>query len=851
MLGIRTPQQTTTHLGKVAEARTKTNLVDLTEEEVFISQLSSRIRKSWERAKTNKTKVEHNMLECLRERKGEYGPQELREIQAAGGSDIYIKLATSKIRAGIAHIKSILLPDGDRAYGIDPTKNPTLPEWINDAILERILQNPNMVDAQGQPIDPMDQIDLLQTLARREMNSIARTRARNMDRKIQDQLEEGQWTDAMSQFIDDFCTYPAAFMKGPFFAQEPRLKYENTQQGFKVKQTMEVVMKYRTINPFDAYPAAGVDSVHKGDFIERIRMQRNDLYSMLGQPGYNDQAIKDVLSDYRAQKLEHWLWTDVTRSHIADHVQHWHQSTTDLDGLHWYGKAQGIELIEWGMNPKLIDNPLMEYECDAILIGNHVVRAALNTDPLYRRPIHSSCYEKIPGSVFGNSPSMLMRSTSRMVNATGRALQNNLAHASGFQAEVDYTRVSGETDVFDLHPFKVWQTKESEYAGDRPAVRFFQPDSNAPELINVIDYFKVMADNDTGIPEFLHGGTGANTGADATAKGRAMLLDQSAKLLYSSIMNIDRDVCKPKIKMMYDYNMIHDPDEEIKGDCQVVPKGINARLQMDAARQSHMALLEVTGADPEDRQLIGLEGRAKLLKKMMSTFDDIDHDEIIPSDEELERRVQDIQNAPPPPDPAMLKIEAMQADSQARNQIEQQKIEQANTLARENRMGERMLKMMELRSKEQISKDELDKRVQEEIIKLRATRMSERERMQMDVLREKMKAEAASKMKVMELKANLQNPDNNIPKADQQVSKDDIRSIVESVVAPMISTFQNDTAKVMDQLTDSISKDVDASPSVINVNVDSSCTPQSKTITTSRDASGNLQATVTPTGANT
>lgn len=859
MLGVKTPKQTTEHLERLAAEKSQSAIVDLTEELEFTTHLAGRIRKSWEAAKSNKTKVEHNMLECLRERKGEYGPEEHREIKAAGGSDIYIKLATSKIRAGIAHVKSILLPEGDQAHGIEPTKNPTLPDFINDLIVQRILSNPNMVDKQGKPVDPMAQVDLLQTMARREMTSMAKQRARNMDRKITDQLQEGGWVEAMTQFCDDFMTFPAAFMKGPYFANVPRLTYKHTAKGMRPVHEVQTVMKFRAINPFDAYPAPGADSVQKGDFIERLHMTKSDLQAMRKMPGYNEKAINDVLADHRNAKLNDWLWTDVTRAHIAEHTHTWKESTTELDGLHWYGRAQGFELIEWGMSADLIEDPLKEYEVDAILIGRHVVRVALNTDPLYRRPIHSSSYEKIPGSVFGNSPSMLMRSTQRMVNATARALQNNLAHASGFQVDVDYLRVSSETDVFDLHPFKVWQTRESEYAGDRPAVKFFQPESNAPELINVIDYFKQMADNDTGIPEFLHGGTGANTGADATAKGRAMLLDQSAKLLLSSIMNLDRDVCIPKIRMMYDYNMMYDPDEDIKGDAQVVAKGINARLQQDSARQSHMALLEVTGADPEDRALMGLTGRAKLLKKLMSTFDDIDEDEIIPSDEELERRIAELEAQEPPPDPALLKVQAQQQSDQARLQLDTKRLQQEQANSEAALRAQRLITSMQLASKEKISENEIAKRVQDEIIKLRATRMSERERMQMDVLREKMKAEAAAKLKVLEMKSQLEiTRENNranqsvaqsqqaTDAAANQITVDDVRAVVESVVAPMISTFQNDTMKVIDSITDTVSKETDAAPSVINVNIDSSSAPVKKSITTSRDAKGNLQATVTP-----
>ena len=869
MLGIRTPAQATEHLNQVARTRYQDSDVDLTDQDTYITGLASRIRRDWSQAKTDKIKVEHNMLECLRERKGEYGPEELSAIRSAGGSDIYIKLASSKVRAGIAHIKSVLLPEGDRAHGIAPTKNPTLPDWINDKLVERILQNPLMVDDKGQPIPPLEQLDLLQNLSRREMSAMAKRRARNMDRKIQDQLQEGGWADAMSQFIDDICTLPAAFMKGPYFSHEPRLTYQFGREGFRPQSSIQMVMKFRTINPLDAYPAAGSDSVHKGNFIERLRMNRNDLLNMRNSNGYDKKAIDEVLRHYRNGSLNNWLWTDQMRSQIADHTSHWNKQTTELDGLHWYGKAMGYELIEGGVSATLIDEPLREYECDAILIGTQIVRAALNLDPLHRRIIDSTCYEKIPGSVFGNSPSMLMRSTSRMVNATGRALQNNLAHASGFQADVDYTRVSAETDPFDIHPFKVWQTRESEFAGDRPAVRFFQPESNAPELINVIDYFKRMADNDTGIPELLSGGTGQNTGADATAKGRAMLLDQSATILLSAIMNIDRDVCMKKVKMMYDYNMLNDPDEEIKGDCQVVPKGINARLQMDTARMSHMALLEVTGNDPEAKAIMGVEGRAKLLKSLFKTFEDIDIDDVIPSDEELERKVAKIENTPPPPDPALLKVQAQQEEAQGKLQLEARKLdmeaqreqmrmqadasklEQENEIAKQKFMAERALKMMDMKSREQVANIEAQGRVQSTQVDaaaklqsttqtIRADRIGQRERAKLDMVREKFKATQAVKVKLMDMKPLPgENADSN---SNNDLTTEDIRSVVESVVAPMISTFQSDTAKIMDELTATLSAD----PSVFNINVDATSGPVVKRMTTSRDSTGNLQATITP-----
>lgn len=854
MLGIRTPEETTKHLAAVADekARTAVDVEDLVEEQRFVSQLAAHIRRSWQAARSDKTRVEHNMLECLRERKGEYGPEELQFIREAGGSDIYVPLAMAKIRAGIAHTKAILLPAGAKAYGIEPTRNPSLPMFMQDMIAERIVSNPNMVDDEGQPVDAMAQVDLLMDMARQELTDMSKRAARGMERKITDQLQEGGWYRAMSDFIDDLFTYPAAFMKGPFFAMEPVLKWERTRGGMKPVQTYEKRVKFRTINPFDAYPAPGVDSVHKGDFIERVRLSRGELYRMREMPGYNARAIDEVLMDQSTGRLENWLWTDSARQSIAEHQYFWYKSTTELDGLHWFGRAQGTALIEWGMPPLMVPDPLDEYEVDAILIGGHVVRASLNPDPLYRRMVHATAFEKVPGSVFGKCPSMLMRNTQRMVNAAARAMQNNLAHASGFQVEVDYSRVSAETDIHDLYPFKVWQARESEFSGDRPAVRFFQPQSNTQELIGVIDYFKQMADNDTGIPEFLHGGPGASEGATGTYRGQSMLLDQSAKLLRSSIGNVDEDIAMPILTMLYDHNMLYDEDESIKGDSQVVAKGANAMLQRENSRQATMALLEVTNNET-DMQIIGLEGRAHLVQNLVRSFEDIDADQVIPSDEALEAKLAQIAATPPPPDPAMAKVEATMQLEQSKMQLEQQRMQFEQQKFAATLEQQVMTDRMKMQSAEKIEQKKLDQTMQDEIVRLRATRMSERERLSIEIQKEKLKAETEVRLKVAEIKASRETAReqtkaqmSTAAPVEPAITDADIRNVVESVVAPMIDSFRTDTLRVMDQLTAKISAE-ESAPQTINVNVDMPAQPPiSKTVRTTRDAAGNLTATVEP-----
>ncbi len=826
--------------------------VKLTDELPINSQLVSRIRNDWYRNRTNKYIIERRMLNSLRARKGEYSPGKLGEIaQSGSGSRLYVKLTTAKIRTAIAHIKSVMMPTGSWSHGVKPTKEPNMPPWMIDEAAQYLQQNPMFLDEQGRPVELEKQADNLEHMIRVELQRKAKQSARRMERKIYDQMQEGGWRKALSDFIDDLCTYQAAFMKGPYFVNKARLSYAMTPDGqFLPTRTIEPVMHWRTIDPFDAYPAPGADSVHKGSFIERLRITREELYAMKETPDvYDSDAIDRVIEMNFNEKLDNWLWTDSERHRIADHTFFWYAQTTDFDGLHWYGEALGSELIEHGVPASQIDDLNRPYQVDAILIGNEIIKATLNTDPLYRRNVTSSCYENTPGTVFGNSIADLMEEDQSMINSSARALQNNLAHSSGFQVEVDYTRLHPNTDPNDIYPFKIWQGKESEHSGDRPVARFFQPKSNASELIAVMQKWSELADIHTGIPSFLHGGASPET--SSTAKAAQMLKDDSAKLLRSAIINVDEDMVTPNVEFVYDWNMLYDDDQSIKGDTQVCAKGMNAALQREGARQQHMALLDLT-SNPEDRELLGDEKRITIMRNLMDTFEEIDTDEIIPTDDEIQFRLAQRAAAPPPPDPQMEKIAADREINAAKLELEREKL--AN--AEEQRLADSAIKLqlanIDRETRIQVSQDDLDKKMQNEIIKLRAARHSAFEISQLDIEKERMKLEAKAREKVQDLRNQLalqkQSEKAGMQPAETAIDKDGIDAAVQAALMPLVTEFKKESLDAIDRVAQMLNREAGLSGD-INVAVNlPDCKPGKKHVTATRDAQGNLQATITPEG---
>jgi len=812
-----------------------------------IIELAARIERCWQENSRAKEPVEQELLQSLRDRKGVYSPIEEQHIAQEGGSDIFMKLAATKIRACSAHITTVLMPEGDMAFSMVPTPEPELAPWMEEAIIQRSLEG-GRVESNGQPVNPVEQSRMLERMIKEEMERMSKEAAENHNQLIMDQLIEGGWNEALLSFIDEFSTFSAAIMEGPVFQKKAKRKWSREPGGeWKVKTTIEPKMVFGTLSAFDVYPSPSAETCQDGDLIIRRRYRRGDLWEMIGLDGYSEQAIRDVLVEYGRNGLRDWIWTDNQRAHLENKEYYWMRSASDeIDGMHFYGRAQGIELLEWGVSPEIITEPLADYEIDAIKIGRHVIKAVVNRDPMFRRPIFRACYEQVPGSFWGNSVPFLMRDIQRMCNGVARQLQNNMAHSSGLQIEVNYDRLAKETDPFDIYPNKVWQTRSNEFTSNSRAVEFFQPTSNANELLGVYNQFLPQADDATGIPRFAHGNEQVG-GAGDTARGLALLMDSSARLLRKSIGNIDTMI-KSVIEMIYDYNMRTSDDYSIKGDLRIVAKGANALLQRESMREMHRMALEAT-ANPVDLEIIGPEGRADLLRDMFNTMPSV-RDGIVPSSEQVKQKA-DSQSQQP--NPEMMKFQAEQQAAQAKLQLEsqmaQQKIQAQMQIDDRKIQSEMQVQQMRLQSDQQIEAAKLQAQIQRDtqtgqvaMQRERVIQTSKTRQLEMEL---RFKAQQAVADRQAEREARGQEPQR----------EDDVKQAVIMEVGKMIEVLSKDMEKRGDNMSDLVDRTIASVekvkaeggiPSSITVNVDASCEKKSgsKKIEVSRGNDGKLTGTV-------
>jgi hypothetical protein len=615
------------------------------QDEPVLRGIAGHIKKCWTAARVAKeSTVEPRMHRNIRARRNEYDPELLSVIRQQGGSEIYMGITSTKARAAASWLRDVLMgSDSDKPWVISPTPIPDLNPDILDGLVAQSQQliAEFMQENGGQHPDDSQVLKMMAEMkseALAELRAQAQVSADMMSDRIQDQLIEGGWMEAISDFIDDLTTFPSAILKGPVVRRKPKLTWVKGPSGWGVEVKDDFVKEVERVDPFDIYPAPNASGVEDGFIIERHRMSRADLDQLVGVEGYDDQSIRAVLSEYGKNGLRMWLWND-TEQALAEgkHVTGLTNAPDpEIDALQFWGSVSGESLLEWGMTDKEITDPTKEYNVEAWLIGEWVIKATLNYDPLGRKPYLKASWETVPGAFWGNSVADLVRDAAMMCNSSARALANNMGIASGPQVGVNVERLADGEDITQMVPWRIWQFKNNQYGGSDAPINFFQPSSQAAELMAVYEKFAALADETSGIPKYITGDS-APGGAGRTASGLSMMLQSAGKSIKQVISTIDVQIIEPLLQRWYAHNMLYSDDPTLKGDVQINAKGVLSLINHETAIVRRNEFLQLTLNSPIVQQVVGLEGVADLLREMAKGLD-MDSARLVPPIEQLRKR---------------------------------------------------------------------------------------------------------------------------------------------------------------------------------------------------------------------
>lgn len=604
----------------------------------LIVGLSSHVRKRWEVMRDHKKQdIEERLTKTARARNMEYSAAKMAEIKAQGGSEIFMGIVSTKCRTATAWLRDTLLgTGGDKPWSISATPVPDVPPDIITKLQGIMQQNLMQFYAQGgDQVDPANLKQLasgMKDTAMREMKHEAEKRVDRMEKKMEDQLIEGGFIKALFEFTNDIATYPFATLKGP--VPRKRKVLEWAEGGLAPTETVRD--EWERVDPYKFYWAPWGDDIQNMPVIEVHHLTREDVEGMIGVEGYDEDAIRSLLSDFGVGGFD---WLDKDDAEMEDlEGKDFDEAASDLvAAIQLWDSIPGHLLIEWGLKEKEIDDPQRSYPCEVWMVNNVVIKAVLNYDMLGRKPYYVTSFEKVPGRIDGNGVADLCMDAQSMCNAAARSLSNNMGISSGPQVGVNVSRLPAGEDITQMYPWKIWQFQQSEYGDVSQPINFFQPNSNAQALMAVFDRFMDIADEITGIPKYM---TGQHVpGAGRTSSGLSMLISNAGKSIKQVIANIDHDVLTPMLERQYQRNLRYSNDPDLIGDVQIIAKGAMSLVVKEAESVRKTEFLRLVLESPVAQQIVGLPGTAELMRDLAGNLNS-NIDRLVPSREDVEKQQQ-------------------------------------------------------------------------------------------------------------------------------------------------------------------------------------------------------------------
>ena len=623
----------------------------------YVTKLAEYVKNAFQDAVTHRTKngVSDRMMHSRRLKQGVYETDELNAIEQKGGSKLFHNITETKCEALQALLGDVFGQIQDRAWDASPTPIPSLDDSTSEDVIRLTVEQ-----FAGNPEATPEQVtefanNLYDETLKVEIED-AKEKCARMVTVMDDQTTEGGFLDALNDFIADLSVYPSAIMKGPVLVSKKRMAWVNGE----ISVTQKTIPTWSCVDPTTFYPAPNARTIDEGYVCEVVTFDKRALSELREVDGWKDTAIDAVIGAKRQGKsgiaaaggLDPNISTDKADLEDRETSTNGGIASSSVSGVEFWGSVQGKMLSAWGMKDG-IDDQNKYYEVNCVMVGDLILKAVLNPDPLGRRPYYVTSFMPNKNSVWGTkSVPEKMADCQQGVNGAQRNMMNNLALSSGPQVAVDIDAVPAAymSQIAKIFPWKVWPYHGKEVGPGRKPMDFFQPNSNVQELLAVSEYYENKSDERTLIPRYTYGDNDLG-GAGSTASGLSMMMNAANRGIKRIIKNVDLSIMRPMIERLYVWNMMFHEDDEIKGDVQVVPRGALAMLLREQTQLRRQEFLSMTN-NPTDLQIVGIKGRSEILRAIAKGLD-LDADAIVPPEEELLAMVNnDLEGQLPPELPA-------------------------------------------------------------------------------------------------------------------------------------------------------------------------------------------------------
>ena len=577
---------------------------DTTVTDVEISSVVQYVESRFKRSEDYRHQDEQRWLQAYRNYRGLYGPDV--QFNETEKSRVFVKVTKTKTLAAYGQIIDVLFANNKFPITIDPTElpegvvadvnfDPQLPEELrgsnydspygykgDNSDLEPGATEASLLNKLGPLENKLADVENLREGVGKSPTSItfspAMIAAKQMEKKIHDQLQESGANKHMRSSAFEMSLFGTGVLKGPFAVDK---EYPNWDEDGVYDPMFKTVPQINHVSVWNFYPDPDSNNMDEAQYvIERHKMSRTQLRNLKKRPYFRENVIDEAVM--LGENYNKKYWEDDLADYAPEH------SVERYEVLEYWGMVDTELLEEYGVE---IPNELKDFDelqANVWICNGKVLRMVMNPFKPAKIPYMAAPYELNPYSFFGVGIAENMDDTQTLMNGFMRMAVDNAVLSGNLIVEVDETNLVPGQDL-SLYPGKVFRRQ-----GGAPGQAIFGtkfPNVSSENMM-LFDKARVLADESTGFPSYAHGQTGVS-GVGRTASGISMLMNAAAGGTKNVIKNVDDYILRPLGEGLFRFNMQFDFDPAIRGDLEVKARGTESLMANEVRSQRLMQFLQV------------------------------------------------------------------------------------------------------------------------------------------------------------------------------------------------------------------------------------------------------------------
>jgi hypothetical protein len=579
---------------------------DTTVTDVNTTNIIPFVMERYHRADDYREQDEQRWLRAYRNYRGLYGSDV--QFTEAEKSRVFIKVTKTKTLAAYGQIVDVLFANNRFPLSVDPTElpegvakdvsfDPKEPQELRGSTslssspygfkgdgkeLPKGATAKSLQDMLGPLQEKLKDVDNLKEEVGKTPSAItfspALIAAKNMEKKIHDQLEESGASKHLRSTAFEMALFGTGVMKGPFAIDK---EYPNWDEEGEYDPTLKTVPQVSHVSVWNFYPDPDANNMDEAQFvIERHKMSRSQLRALKKRPHFRSEVIEAAIAEGENYTKE--SWEDDLSDYAPEH------GVERFEVLEYWGMCDTEMLLDQNVDiPKELES-LDELQVNVWICNGKLIRMVLNPFKPSKIPYMAAPYELNPYSFFGVGIAENMDDTQTLMNGFMRMSVDNAVLSGNLLIEVDETNLVPGQDL-SVYPGKVFRRQ-----GGAPGQAIFGTKfpNVSQENLQLFDKARQLADESTGLPSFSHGQTGVS-GVGRTASGISMLMNAASGSIKTVIKNVDDYLLKPLGEGLFRFNMQFDFDKSLKGDLEVKARGTESLMANEVRSQRLMQFLQV------------------------------------------------------------------------------------------------------------------------------------------------------------------------------------------------------------------------------------------------------------------